>query len=61
MHSVSLRSHLAQVGFCWLHRTLDSLQALHEARSRILVSSIVTGQLGITVNNACPLSVTLNT
>jgi hypothetical protein len=44
MHSVSFRSHLAQVGFRWLHRTLDSLQALHDARSRILPSSIIAGE-----------------
>lgn len=40
MHSMPLRSHRAHVGFLWLHRTLDSLQALHEARSRIVFPSV---------------------
>jgi hypothetical protein len=55
MHSVPLRSHLVQVGFRWLHRTLDSLQALHDARSRILFSSIIAGQLDIILDNVCSL------
>jgi hypothetical protein len=46
MQSISLRSHLEQVGLRWLHRTLDSLQALHEARSRTLFSSNISGELG---------------
>lgn len=39
MHSIPLRSHRAHVGLRWLHRTLDSLQALHDARSRIVFLS----------------------
>lgn len=46
MQSISFRSHLEQVGLRWLQRTLDSLQALHEARSRTLFSSNIAGQLG---------------
>jgi hypothetical protein len=40
-HSVPWRSHLEHVGLCWLQRTLDSLQELHDARRRIVFPSIV--------------------
>lgn len=40
MHSTPLRSHRAHVGLRWLQRTLDSLQALQDARSRIVFPSI---------------------
>ena len=47
IQSVPFRSHLVQVGFRWLHRTFDSLQALHDALSRTLLSSIMPGQVDI--------------
>jgi hypothetical protein len=38
-----------QVGFRWLHRTLDSLQALQDALNRTLFSSAIAGQLSTVV------------